>query len=127
MAVMGNLFFSIFLRLTWEFLSPKSERGGSVCCPNNKIIDRYQPLYYYCIFFFVFTYIVYVIICWYILVNTKPYISTYSIYSIGVLTRYWGDVVAKLCTVLVSMYKINITFGSDKVQFFIRLRIFYSI
>ena len=40
MFVVGNFYFSIFLRLTWEFLDPESERGGSVCWPNNKIIDR---------------------------------------------------------------------------------------
>ena len=39
MAVVGNFYFSIFLRLTWEFLDFESERGGSVCWPNNKIID----------------------------------------------------------------------------------------
>ena len=37
MAVVGN--FNFFLQLTWEFLDLKSERGGSVCWPNNKIID----------------------------------------------------------------------------------------
>ena len=40
MAVMGNFYFSIFLRLTWEFLGFESERRGSVCWPNNKIIDK---------------------------------------------------------------------------------------
>ena len=39
MAVVGNFYFSIFLRLMWEFLGLESERGGSVCWPNNKIID----------------------------------------------------------------------------------------
>ena len=39
MAVVGHFYFSIFLRLTWEFLGLESERGGSVCWPNNKIID----------------------------------------------------------------------------------------
>ena len=39
MAVMDNFYYSIFLRLTWEYLGLKSERGGSVCWPNNKIID----------------------------------------------------------------------------------------
>ena len=39
MAVVGNFYFYIFLRLTWEFLGLESERGGSVCWPNNKIID----------------------------------------------------------------------------------------
>ena len=38
MAVVGNFYFSIFLRLMWEFLGLESERGGSVCWPNNKII-----------------------------------------------------------------------------------------
>ena len=39
MAVVGIFYFFIFLRLTWEFLDLESERGGSVCWPNNKIID----------------------------------------------------------------------------------------
>jgi len=39
MAVVGNFYFSIFFRLTWEFLGFESERGGSVYWPNNKIID----------------------------------------------------------------------------------------
>ena len=39
MTVVGNFYFSIFLRLTWEFLGLESERGGSVCWPNNKIIE----------------------------------------------------------------------------------------
>ena len=39
MTLVGNFYFSIFLRLTWEFLGLESERGGSVCWPNNKIID----------------------------------------------------------------------------------------
>ena len=37
--MVGNFYFSIFLRLTWEFLSLESEREGSVCWSNNKIID----------------------------------------------------------------------------------------
>ena len=41
MAVVGNFYFSIFLRLTWKFLDLESERGGSFCWPNNKIIDRH--------------------------------------------------------------------------------------
>jgi hypothetical protein len=39
MAVVGNFCFSIFLQLTCEFLVLESECGGSVCWPNNKIID----------------------------------------------------------------------------------------
>ena len=39
MAVVGNFYFSIFFRLMWEFLGLESERGGSVCWPNNKIIN----------------------------------------------------------------------------------------
>ena len=39
MAVVGNFYFFIFLRLTWEFLGLESKRRGSVCWPNNKIID----------------------------------------------------------------------------------------
>ena len=39
MAVMGNFYFFIFLRLMWEFLDFESEREGSVCWTNNKIID----------------------------------------------------------------------------------------
>ena len=39
MTVVGNFYFSIFLRLMWEFLDLESEHGGSVCWPNNKIID----------------------------------------------------------------------------------------
>ena len=39
MAVVGNFYFFYFFRLTWEFLDLKSERGGSVCWPNNKIMD----------------------------------------------------------------------------------------
>ena len=39
MTVVGNFNFSYFLRLTWKFLGLKSERGGSVCWLNNKIID----------------------------------------------------------------------------------------
>jgi len=42
MAVVGNFYFSIFLRLTWKFLDLESEREGSVCWPNNKIIDNTQ-------------------------------------------------------------------------------------
>ena len=38
MAVVGNFYFSIFLQLMWEFLYIESERGGSICWPNNKII-----------------------------------------------------------------------------------------
>ena len=41
---MGNFYFSIFLWLMWEFLDLESERGGSVCWPNNKIIDAYYVL-----------------------------------------------------------------------------------
>ena len=40
MAMVGNFNFSYFLQLTWEFLDFESERGGSVCWPNNKIIDK---------------------------------------------------------------------------------------
>ena len=40
MAVVGNFNFFYFLRLTWEFLALESERGGSVCWPNNNIITR---------------------------------------------------------------------------------------
>ena len=40
MTVVGNFYFYIFLRLTWEFLSLESEYGGSVYWPNNKIIDN---------------------------------------------------------------------------------------
>ena len=36
--MVGNFYFSIFLRLMWEFLGLESERGGSVCWSNNKII-----------------------------------------------------------------------------------------
>ena len=36
----GDNFFLLFLRLTWEFLALESERGGSVCWLNNKIIDE---------------------------------------------------------------------------------------
>ena len=39
MTVVGNIYVSIFFQLTWEFLGLESERGGSVCWPNNKIID----------------------------------------------------------------------------------------
>ena len=39
MAVVGNFYFCIFLRLTREFLGLESECGGSVCWPSNKIID----------------------------------------------------------------------------------------
>jgi hypothetical protein len=40
MAVVGNFYFSIFFRLTWEFLDLESERRGFVCRSNNKIIDN---------------------------------------------------------------------------------------
>ena len=40
MAVVGNFYFSIFLRLMREFLGLESERGGSVCQPNNKITSK---------------------------------------------------------------------------------------
>ena len=43
MAVVSIFYFSIFLKLMWEFLGLESKRGGSVCWPNNKIIDRYDP------------------------------------------------------------------------------------
>jgi len=39
MAVVVNFNFSYFLRLMWEFLGFEIKRGGSVCWPNNKIID----------------------------------------------------------------------------------------
>ena len=39
MAVVGNFYFSIFLRLTWKFLGLESKCGSSVYWPNNKIID----------------------------------------------------------------------------------------
>ena len=39
---MGNFYFSIFFQLTWKFLGLASERGGSVCWPNNKIIDCFS-------------------------------------------------------------------------------------
>ena len=39
--VVGNFYFFIFLRLMWEFLDLESERGGSICWPNNKIIDKH--------------------------------------------------------------------------------------
>ena len=42
MAVVGNFIFLFFLRLTWDFLDLESERGGSICWPNNKIIDDTQ-------------------------------------------------------------------------------------
>jgi len=41
MTVVGNFYFFIFLRLAWEFLGLESECGGSVCWPNNKIIDSW--------------------------------------------------------------------------------------
>ena len=41
---MGNFYVSIFLRLKWEFLDLESERGDSICWPNNKIID-WQSLF----------------------------------------------------------------------------------
>ena len=40
MAVVGNFYFSIYLRLMWKFLGLESECGGSICWPNNKIIDK---------------------------------------------------------------------------------------
>ena len=40
MAVVCNF---IFLFLSWEFLGLESERGGSVCWLNNKIIDSNVP------------------------------------------------------------------------------------
>ena len=40
MAVVGNFIFLFFLRLMWDFLDLESERGGSICWPNNKIIDN---------------------------------------------------------------------------------------
>ena len=39
MAVVDNFYFSIFLRLMWEFLDLESEREVSIYWPNNKIID----------------------------------------------------------------------------------------
>ena len=39
MAVVDNFNLFYFLRLTWEFLDLESERGCSVCWPNNKIIE----------------------------------------------------------------------------------------
>ena len=39
MAVVGNFCFFIFLRLTWKFLDFESERGCSICWPNNKMIN----------------------------------------------------------------------------------------
>ena len=39
MAVVGNFYFSIFLRLMWKFLDLESECGCSICWLNNKIID----------------------------------------------------------------------------------------
>ena len=39
MAVVGNFYFFVFLRLTWKFVDFESERGGSVYWRNNKIID----------------------------------------------------------------------------------------
>ena len=50
MAVVGNFYFSIFLRLTWEFLGLESERGGSVCWPNNFIIMAVMGNFYFFIF-----------------------------------------------------------------------------
>ena len=47
MAVVGNFNFSYFLRLMWESLGLESECGGSVCWPNNKIIDKRQILTVY--------------------------------------------------------------------------------
>ena len=46
MAVVGNFYFFIFLRLMWKFLGLESERGVSVCWPNNKIIDYKKVLNY---------------------------------------------------------------------------------
>ena len=37
--VVGNLNFSYFLLLMWEFLGLESECEGSIYWPNNKIID----------------------------------------------------------------------------------------
>ena len=45
---MGNFYFSIFFRLTWEFLGLESKRGGSVCWPNNKIIDERPAVLHMC-------------------------------------------------------------------------------
>ena len=39
MVVVSNLDFFSFFRLMWEFLGLESERGGSVCWSNNKIIE----------------------------------------------------------------------------------------
>ena len=44
MILVGNFYFSIFLRLTWKLLGLKSERGVSVCWPNNKIIDFHNGI-----------------------------------------------------------------------------------
>ena len=38
-AVVGNFYFFIFLRLTWKFLGLENERECSICWLNNKIID----------------------------------------------------------------------------------------
>ena len=46
MAVVSNFYFSIFLRLMWEFLGLESERGDSDCWPNNKIIDGALLVWY---------------------------------------------------------------------------------
>ena len=35
-------YLSIFLRLIWEFLDLERECGDSVCWPNNKIIDAFK-------------------------------------------------------------------------------------
>ena len=39
MAAVDNFYFFIFFRLTCEFLGLESEHEGSICWPNNKIID----------------------------------------------------------------------------------------
>ena len=48
MAVVGNFYFSIFLRLTWKFLGFESEREGSVYWPTNKIIDYVVDIFIFC-------------------------------------------------------------------------------
>ena len=48
MAVIGNLNLFYFLRLTWEFLDFEGERGGSICWPNNKIIDERPAVLHMC-------------------------------------------------------------------------------
>ena len=37
MVLVSNFYFFYFLRLTWEFLDLKNERGDSIYWPNNKI------------------------------------------------------------------------------------------